>query len=138
MKLPSAPQSRRTVSGDSLHSQPLTSTQLLATNSGIFLNPISEHILSLRNSVCPPTPTTTPQSISGMYPNLNSEPIYVATLISPYFGLGLVDALRDTSELDLEKYPMPVVIILFGTIVWLLLLLLLLPIVLFSIVVICI
>ena len=84
----------------------------MATNSGILPNIIPKHILSLQNSVRPPTPTTTPQSNSRIFPNLNSEPISVSTLISPYFGVRLVDIPRDTSELDLEKYPMPVVIIL--------------------------
>ena len=79
-----------------------------------------------------PTPTTTPQpipeSISGIFPNSNSEhtlsmqnsihhsissttpqsnsePISVTTLIyqlSPYLRLRLADALRDTQESDLE------------------------------------
>ena len=101
------------LSGDSLHSQPLTSTHStlphIIDNSTLFS-------ITLRD-----IPHRRPHDPSPeCFRISNSEPIYIPALISPY----LVDTLQDTSELDLEKYPMPVVIILFGTIVWLLLLLL--------------
>ena len=113
------------LSGDSLHSQPLTSTHStlphIIDNSTLFSVTLRDSSVTLRDIPhrrWPHNPSPECFRIS------NSEPIYVPALISPYLRLGLVDILRDTSELDLEKYPMPVVIILFGTIVWLLLLLL--------------
>src|ERR1700761_2990653 len=86
--------------------------------SGKFPNPNSEYTPSMRNSVHSSVPKTTPKS--------NSEPISVPTLVHQRLGLGLVNVLRDTSELDLEIHPihsMSVVAILSDSLVWTLLLL---------------
>src|SRR6201996_606313 len=83
-----------------------------------FPNPNSEYTPSMRNSVH--------SSIPKKFPKSNSEPISVPTLVHQRLGLGLVNVLRDTLELDLEVYPihsMSVVVILSNSLVWTLLLL---------------
>ena len=69
-------------------------TQSPTLISGKLPNTNSEHTPSMRSSIHSPIPKTTPKS--------NSEPISVPTLVHQYLGLGLVNVLRDTSELDLE------------------------------------
>ena len=93
-------------------------TQSPTRISGKLLNPNSEYTPSMRNSVHSPVPKTTPKS--------NSEPISIPTLVHQRLRLGLVNVLRDTSELDSEVYPihsMSVIVILSNSLVWTLLLL---------------
>ena len=93
------------MSGDSLHSQPLTSTHStlphIIDNSTLFsitLRDFSVTLCDIPHRRRPHNPSPECFRIS------NSEPIYVPALISPYLGLGLVDALLDTSELALENW----------------------------------
>src|ERR1700761_5607447 len=90
-------------------------TQSPTRISGKLPNPNSEYTPSMRNSVHSSVPKTTPKS--------NSEPISVSTLVHQHLGLGLVNVLRDTLELDLEIHSMSVVAILSDSLVWTLLLL---------------
>ena len=80
-------------------------TQSLATNSGIFPNQNSKRTLSLQNSVCPPTLSTTPRSNSEPISKFIPKPISILTSNRDANSEALHARQVQTSDLNLEMDP---------------------------------